>query len=291
MATETDIPVGDTGLVLRAVQRAAGRLDEAVVLADGETGLLAKIRTDAPAADDPGLVVRLIGNVTLGSSVEISNDSGNPIPVGGTVALDAPSLAALETIQIGNFAASFGRGWTLSQATDGVTAFQGGAWAISNTTFGAAQSGVWNVGITGAVAVTGTFFQPTQPVSIAATVAVNDPGLPDTLGQKNAAGSTSVIGSSEDPLRTEMALLATKLDTLIAASSGGGGVEDRANFASGAGPFTLPHAWNGKKLYVFFDGILQADGALVGSNGSATLTLGGGVNPSFFNTIAVIYTY
>lgn len=35
------------------------------------------------------------------------------------------------------------------------------------------QQGTWNVGVTGSVAVTGTFWQTTQPVSIAATVSVD----------------------------------------------------------------------------------------------------------------------
>lgn len=37
-----------------------------------------------------------------------------------------------------------------------------------------AQSGSWSVGVSGSVAVTGTFWQATQPVSIAAAVAVTD---------------------------------------------------------------------------------------------------------------------
>lgn len=58
----------------------------------------------------------------IGGNVEVVNDVGNPlpvsgpltdaqlragaVPVSGTVALDSPSLAALETIQVGNFPAS-----------------------------------------------------------------------------------------------------------------------------------------------------------------------------------------
>jgi hypothetical protein len=42
------------------------------------------------------------GTVNIGTmpEVEIKNDSGNPIPVSGTVALDASTLAALETITV-----------------------------------------------------------------------------------------------------------------------------------------------------------------------------------------------
>jgi hypothetical protein len=45
------------------------------------------------------------------------------------------------------------------------------------------QSGTWNVGVTGSVAVTGTFFQATQPVSIAA--------LPALATGSNVIGSIS----------------------------------------------------------------------------------------------------
>lgn len=53
-------------------------------------------------------------------------------------------------------------------------------WVISGTAtvaqgsppWSVSQSGTWNVGITGSVAVTGTFWQATQPVSVAATLNV-----------------------------------------------------------------------------------------------------------------------
>ena len=66
----------------------------AVEIQDGTSGIRAAVATAAPGVDDPGLVVRMAG------SAEISNDVGNPIPVNGTVALDAPTLAALESITI-----------------------------------------------------------------------------------------------------------------------------------------------------------------------------------------------
>jgi hypothetical protein len=47
--------------------------------------------------------------------------------------------------------------------------------------------------ITGSVAVTGTFWQATQPVSIAATVAVSSTQLPAALGAQASASSLSVV--------------------------------------------------------------------------------------------------
>jgi len=42
----------------------------------------------------------ITGPVTVSNEVEVTNSTGNPIPVSGTVALDATSLAALENISV-----------------------------------------------------------------------------------------------------------------------------------------------------------------------------------------------
>ncbi len=75
--------------------------------------------------------------------------------------------------------------WQATQPVSGTvavsnTAFastQSGTWLVglsagSNVVGGVTQSGTWNVGVTGSVAVTGTFFQATQPVSLAALPAL-----------------------------------------------------------------------------------------------------------------------
>ncbi len=89
--------------------------------------------------------------------------------------------------------------WQTTQPVSGtVTADQGGTWNIgtvtavtaitdslpagSNTIGAVDQAGTWNVGVTGSVAVTGTFWQTTQPVS--GTVAVS-----------GVSGSVAVTGA------------------------------------------------------------------------------------------------
>lgn len=98
------------------------------------------------------------GELTLGTALEITNDAGNPIPVSGTVEIGSASLAALETIQIGNFPAT--------QAITGtVAATQSGTWTVNQSgvwNVNASQSGGWTVGInnfpaTQVVSGTGTF--------------------------------------------------------------------------------------------------------------------------------------
>jgi len=79
---------------------------------------------------------------------------------------------------------------------------------ISNATLAVTQSGTWNIGtltsITNPVAVTGTFFQATQPVSIAATVTVQG-----AKTNNNAApGATNVgtlpcVATAVAPTQTE----------------------------------------------------------------------------------------
>jgi polyisoprenoid-binding protein YceI len=83
------------------------------ILCDGGNGgqrFIRKFLQDAAGAitavrdfDLEGAAYTVVGPVTAcststGAEVEITNDSGNPIPVSGTLALDAATLAALETI-------------------------------------------------------------------------------------------------------------------------------------------------------------------------------------------------
>ena len=74
--------------------------------------------------------------------------------------------------------------------------------AISNTTFGASQSGAWSVSVTGSVAVTGTFWQATQPVSIATWSGLTDTQLRATpvpvSGTVGVSGTVPVSGPLTD---------------------------------------------------------------------------------------------
>jgi hypothetical protein len=109
---------------------------------------------------DSGSLVSLENvTVNVGSSVEINNDTGNPIPVSGTVALDSDTKAALENTTVNVTFPS-------TQTVDGTI-------ALDATSLAALETTTVDT-ITNPVAVTGTFFQATQPIS--GTVTVQDGG-------------------------------------------------------------------------------------------------------------------
>lgn len=134
--------------------------------------------------DEVGGVHTPITKVAFGVDGTVTTvDASNPLPVSvasavvsGEVALDAATLAALETVQIGNFPAS--------QTVDG---------SVSVSNFPASQP------------VTGTFWQATQPIS--GTVTANT-GLsqPVTDAQLRAtpvpvSGTVSTGGLTDTQLR------------------------------------------------------------------------------------------
>lgn len=150
----------------------------------------------AEEAINRGIIVRydkrsmtLIDGPNSGQTVEywvpIFEIDGS-LTVAGTVALDAPTLAALETIQVGNFPAT--------QAVTGpLTDTQLRASAVPVSVSGTVpvsgpltdtQLRATAVPVSGTVAVTGTFWQATQPISHAS--------LPSSLGTKTAALSFPV---------------------------------------------------------------------------------------------------
>ena len=102
----------------------------------------------------------ITGPVTVSNEVEVTNESGNPIPVSGTVALDSNSLAALENISV------------TFPATQNVNVTNAGL-SVSVSNIPATQP------------VSGTFWPTTQPVS--GTVSVSN--LPET---QPISGSVSV---------------------------------------------------------------------------------------------------
>lgn len=68
--------------------------------------------------------------------------------------------------------------------------------SISNTSFAATQSGSWNVGINNIVAVTGTFFQATQPVS--ATTLPLPNGAATSSGQSSTNTAIELLAKLTD---------------------------------------------------------------------------------------------
>jgi len=144
---------------------------------------------------DSGSLVSLENvTVNVGSSVEINNDTGNPIPVSGTVALDSDTKAALENTTVNvTFPAS--------QTVDGTVAIDSTSLAALETitvdtitnpvTVDTIANPIIVDVINSPVAVTGTFFQATQPIS--GTVSVNQPvAITDNDSSITVDGAISV---------------------------------------------------------------------------------------------------
>lgn len=174
-----------------------------------------------PAKTGPlgGLVVECVsgcGSGGVGAAVDISSVGGTVVPPGGPISVNFTNTS-LAVTNAGIFA---------------VQAAQSGVWNIGSITTlpaitfaspqAVTQSGGWNIGtltsITNPVAVTGTFFQATQPVSgtfwqatqpVSGTVAVstfpdNEPinlaqvgGAATSLGQKTSANAIPVVLPSD----------------------------------------------------------------------------------------------
>lgn len=116
-------------------------------------------------------------NVVSGIELEFKNDSGNPLPVSGSVSVKGVSTAANQTTANASLSSIDTKtpalGQALSAASTPVVLPVAQITALTPPT---------SVGITGSVAVTGTFFQATQPVSAAA--------LPLPTGAATSANQT-----------------------------------------------------------------------------------------------------
>lgn len=156
-------------------------LDE---LADRLTELSTKTTVVITAIEE---VTSAIEGLTLGgaggsTAVLITNTStqavpitgtiavSEPVTIDGTVALDAASLAALETVNVGNLPA-------VQPVSD-----NGGSLTVDGT-----------VAVSGTVPVSGTFWQATQPVS--GTVSVTEPVSVDDNGGSLTVDGTVNVGN------------------------------------------------------------------------------------------------
>ena len=136
---------------------------------------------------DSGSLVSLENvTVNVGSSVEINNDTGNPIPVSGTVALDSDTKAALENTTVSVTFPS-------TQTVDGTV-------AIDATSLAALETITVDT-VTNPVAVTGTFFQATQPVS--GTVTVQDGGNSITVDGTVAVNQPVAITDNDSSITVD----------------------------------------------------------------------------------------
>lgn len=182
-------------------------------------------------------------------ALEVDPTTGNlPISFGGDQNYGVVGANTLRVAsQIGNAtgAADFGHGAVSAQTLRTVSVLSNGTAALATgagtagttvlrvvlptdqTAIPATQSGTWNIGtltsITNPVAVTGTFWQATQPVSAAslplptgaATSALQTTGnttlsaisgqLPTTLGAKTTANSLAVTVASDQTVPVSMA--------------------------------------------------------------------------------------
>jgi len=156
---------------------------------------LTSINTKLPSLDG-GYVPVTIKN----SSIEISNDAGNPVPVSGTfwqatqpvsaVSLPLPTGAATEVTVAGLLTNTQLRASNVNVAVN--SALPTGAntiGSIANTSFAATQSGTWNV-----TNISGTVSLPTGAATEATLSALS--AKFSALGQKTMSASVPVVLAS-----------------------------------------------------------------------------------------------
>lgn len=166
MADNLQLPVMAGGEVIKADDMTTYKIEgvKLVVGADGVDGGYVSDANPLPVESTSTVIGSVLpaGAATEDSLLDI-------------LAALAGALSVTGTVAVSNFPAGF-------------LAAQSGAWTVAVNNFpatqpvsgtvAATQSGTWNVGtvasITNPVAVTGTFYQATQPVSIASSVPVTD---------------------------------------------------------------------------------------------------------------------
>jgi len=151
----------------------------------GEGDLIRDL-ADADGVKWPANVVSYATTIAPGANVlvEVTPSTGLPIaPASGAVfavtgtfwqatqpisaaSLPLPTGAATEAT-LASLLASIDVGVDVTNFPSGFLAAQSGVWSvgITNATLAVTQSGSWTVGVSGSVAVTGTFWQATQPIS------------------------------------------------------------------------------------------------------------------------------
>ena len=169
-------------------------------LADHSGRSLHKINNRLKSIDTKTGSTTITGPVTVSNEVEVTNSTGNPIPVSGTVALDSTSLAALENISV-TFPQSQNVNVTnagLSVSVSNLPATQPISGSVSVSNFPATQP--VSLATAPTTPVTGTFWQATQPVSLASApvTPVTDNGgslTVDGTVTANVSGTVPVSGT------------------------------------------------------------------------------------------------
>jgi hypothetical protein len=186
MADNLQLPVMAGGEVIKADDMTTYKIEgvKLVVGADGVDGGYVSDANPLPVESTSTVIGSVLpaGAATEDSLLDILAALAGTLTVSGTVAVsNFPSNFAVNNFPTGFLAAQSGA-WTVAVSNFPATqpvSDAGGSLTVDGTV-AATQSGTWNVGtvasITNPVAVTGTFYQATQPVSIAAAVTIQDGG-------------------------------------------------------------------------------------------------------------------
>ena len=154
----------------------------------------------------------ITGPVTVSNEVEVTNTTGNPIPISGTVALDATSLAALENISV-TFTSGLGISQPVSLATAPTTPVTGTFWQatqpvslasapvtpITDNGGSLTVDGTVTANVSGTVPVSGTFWQTTQPISGTVDTGLTQP-LTDTQLRETAIPVSGTFFQGTQPV-------------------------------------------------------------------------------------------
>lgn len=121
-----------------------------------QAGILAAVSAQTAVVES--LLTELAQKLEPGQTVEISNDSGNPIPVSGTIALDSTALTALQNVKVDVD--------QINVNTDGVESLLAEIYARQADGSQVVTGPLTDAQLrAAAVPVSGTFWQATQPVS------------------------------------------------------------------------------------------------------------------------------
>ena len=162
-------------------------------------------------------------------ATQLVDSNGDPVSVGGgtqyqqgTAATDTDTLTMLGCVRSDSAAVATGvidgdRARCIIDSTGRLWVFaaQSGTWSVS-------QSGTWNIGtitsITNSVAVTGTFWQATQPISAVALPlpagAATEASVDGLEGGVGAAADAAATAGSTGSLSAKLRLITSQLDAI-----------------------------------------------------------------------------
>lgn len=148
------------------------------------TGTFFQVTQPVSIAANVGVTQQTTPWTDQGASASGAAKAGNPVQIGGVFNTTQPTVTTGQTVE----GQSTARGALIvATGVDAFTVAVSGSVAVTGTFFQATQP----VSIAASVAVTGTFFQATQPVSIAANVGVTQQTTPWLIQGNVADGSTT----------------------------------------------------------------------------------------------------